>query len=98
MKIFVNDKEITIHHGATVLDVMRSYYAVRNKKLPCKLPIVTDSYDNSVASDGELTEGNHLYIKNKNNRTNENIFDKTKSNLWLCSDWYFFIDKLRNKP
>ena len=79
MKIFVNDKEITIHHGATVLDMMRSYYAVRNKKLPCKLPIVTDSYDNSVASDGELTEGNHLYIKNKNNRTMKTFSTKLKA-------------------
>ena len=65
MKLFVNDEEIIIFHGATVLDVVRAYYAERNKKLPCKLPIVTDAYGNNVASDGELTEGNHLYIKNK---------------------------------
>ena len=63
MKLFINDEEITIHHGATVLDVMRSYYSQRNKKLPGKLPIVTDAYGNSVAPDGELSEGNHLYIK-----------------------------------
>ena len=63
MKLFVNDEEITVHHGAKVLDVMRAYYAQRNKKLPRKLPIVTDAYGNSIAPDGELSEGNHLYVK-----------------------------------
>ncbi|HKM94962.1 MAG TPA: hypothetical protein VJY41_15030 [Prolixibacteraceae bacterium] len=68
MKLFVNDEEITIHHGAKVLDLMRAYYAQHKKKLPRKLPIVTDAYDNSVAPDGELSEGNHLYIKTKDKK------------------------------
>ena len=63
MKLFVNDKEITTHRGATVADVIRGYYVQRNKKLPGKLPVVTDAYGNTLASDGELNEGNHLYIK-----------------------------------
>ena len=65
MKLFVNDTEITIFQGATVLDAVRAYYAQHNKKLPRKLPIVYDAYGNSVAPDGELSEGNHLYIKIK---------------------------------
>ena len=65
MKVFVNNEEITIHHGARVLDVIRAYYAQHNKKLPCKLPIACDAYGNSIAPDGELNEGNHLYIKTK---------------------------------
>ncbi len=65
MKLFINDKEITTHNGATVLDVVRGYYAQRNKKLPGKFPIVTDAYGNSVAPDGALSEGNHLHIKTK---------------------------------
>ena len=73
MKIFVNDVEITIHHGAKVLDVMRAYYAQHDKKLPRKLPIVTDAYGNSVAPDGELNEGNRLYIKIKNKRSMKKI-------------------------
>ena len=44
MKLFVNDEEVTIHIGARVLDVMRGYYMARNKKLPRKMPIVTDAY------------------------------------------------------
>lgn len=78
MKIFINDKEITIHRGAKVLDVIRAYYAQQGKKLPCQLPIVSDAYGNSVAHDGELSEGNHLYIKTKNNRTMKTISTKLK--------------------
>ena len=63
MKLFINDKEITIYNGATVLDVVRAYYAQSSEKLPNTLPIVSDAYGNSVALDGQLTEGNHLYIK-----------------------------------
>lgn len=64
MKIFINDQEITVFNGATVLDVLRAFYAQCNQKLPCVLPNVTDVYGNSVELDGELTEGNHLYIRN----------------------------------
>lgn len=79
MKIFINDKEITIHGGAKVLDVIRAYYAQQGKKLPCQMPIVSDGYGNSVAPDGELSEGNHLYIKTKKNRTMKSFFTKLKA-------------------
>ena len=69
MKLFVNDKEVTIHNGAKVLDVVRGYYTIRNKKTPYKLPTVTDAYGNSIAPDGELNEGNHLYIKTKKTKS-----------------------------
>lgn len=62
MKIFINDEEVITHHGAKVLDVIRAYYTQQGRKLPDKLPIVSDAYGNSVALDGELNEGNHLYI------------------------------------
>lgn len=65
MKIFINDEELVIFNGATVLNALRAYYAKHNKKLPAILPVVKDAYGNSVATDGELTEGNHLYIKSK---------------------------------
>lgn len=67
MKILVNDEEVTIFHGAKVLDVIRAYYAQHGKKLPSRLPFVTDGYGNSVAPDGELSEGNRLYLKIKKN-------------------------------
>ncbi len=65
MKIFVNDEEITIYNGAKVLDVIRAYYVQHDKKLPSRLPKVIDGYGNSVAPDGELSEGNHLYMKSQ---------------------------------
>ena len=48
MKIFINNKEVIIHHGAKVLDVIRAYYIKKRKKLPDKLPVVSDVYGNSV--------------------------------------------------
>ncbi|MGV8963280.1 MAG: hypothetical protein ACOH2V_07855 [Candidatus Saccharimonadaceae bacterium] len=68
MKIFMNDEEIRVFNGATVIDVVRVYYVQRNKKLSDILPLVTDGYGNSVAPDGELNDGNHLYIKTKANQ------------------------------
>ena len=65
MKVFINDEELSIFNGATVLDALRAYYVMHSKKLPTILPVVNDAYGNSVAPDGELTEGNHLYIKSK---------------------------------
>ena len=64
MQIFVNDKEISIHNGAKVLDVLRAYYTQLDKTLPKKLHIITDAYGNSIAFDGELSKGSHLYILN----------------------------------
>ena len=69
MKLFVNDTEISIHRGATVLDAVRAYYAQHDKKLSHNLPTVSDAYGNSIAPDGELSEGNHLYIKTRNKKS-----------------------------
>ncbi|HHX35233.1 MAG TPA: hypothetical protein GX719_08195 [Gammaproteobacteria bacterium] len=44
---------------------MRAYYVQHDKKLPSRLPKVIDGYGNSVAPDGELSEGNHLYMKSQ---------------------------------
>ena len=63
MNVFVNDETITIFNGATVKDAIRAFCVQHNKKFPSSLPIIKDRYGNSVAPDGELSEGNHLYIK-----------------------------------
>ncbi|MDD2412487.1 MAG: hypothetical protein RBS19_09515 [Bacteroidales bacterium] len=65
MKIFVNDKEISIHKGAKVVDVVRSYFAHYGQRIPSNLLIVTDAYGNTIALDGELREGSCLYLKNQ---------------------------------
>lgn len=69
MKVYINDTEIEIFSGATVLNVLRAYYARKDETLPAVLPRVTDKYGNQVASDGELSEGNKLYIKEIKKRT-----------------------------
>lgn len=65
MKVFVNDEEILIHNGARVMHVVHAYYMQCNKKPPSQWPNVTDAYGNSVALDGELSQGNHFYITTK---------------------------------
>jgi len=77
MRLFINDEEITIHHGATVIDAVRAYYVQHNKKLPYKLPIVCDTYGNSMALDGALNDGNYLHIKTINS-TMKTITTKLK--------------------
>ncbi len=64
MKITVNDTLLELHNGAKVKDAILSYYSLMRKKVPVRFPLVEDKYGNKVASDGELTEGNTLFIRN----------------------------------
>jgi len=65
MKITINNVQIEIHNGAKVKDAVIRYYSENKKKLPKSFPIVEDSYGNIVEEDGELSEGNKLFIKEK---------------------------------
>ncbi|MBP7507577.1 MAG: bifunctional metallophosphatase/5'-nucleotidase [Prolixibacteraceae bacterium] len=65
MKIIVNNLSIEIHNGAKVKDAVIRYYSEIKKKLPKSFPVIEDSYGNIVDSDGELSEGNKLLIKEK---------------------------------
>ncbi len=65
MKITVNNTPLEIHSGAKVKDVILKYYSQHGKKSPKHLPPVEDRYGNEVAPDGELTEGDILFIKSK---------------------------------
>jgi len=65
MKITVNNTPLEIHNGAKVKDVILKYYSQHGKKSPKHLPPVEDRYGNEVAPDGELTEGDILFIKSK---------------------------------
>lgn len=65
MKITINNVQIEIHNGAKVKDALIRYYSENKKKLPKSFPIVEDSYGNIVEEDGELSEGNKLFIKEK---------------------------------
>lgn len=63
MKITVNDTILELHNGAKVKDAILSYYSQIRKKIPVHFPQVEDKYGNKVACDGELTEGNTLFIR-----------------------------------
>lgn len=49
--------------GAKVADAIRNYYSKQGKALPKQLPRTEDRFGNHIAPDGELTDGNQLFIK-----------------------------------
>ncbi len=69
MKITVNNTPLELHKGAKVKDAILKYYSQQGKKIPKYFPLVEDRYGNKVASDGELTDGNTLFIKTKHKKT-----------------------------
>jgi 5'-nucleotidase len=62
MKITVNKTLLELHNGARVKDAIMSFYTYAGRRVPKKLPPVEDRFGNRVAPDGELTEGNTLFI------------------------------------
>ncbi len=69
MKIKVNSVTLELHNGARVKDAIQKYYSHQGKSSPKYFPPVEDPYGNKVACDGELTEGNILFIKAKQEKT-----------------------------
>lgn len=65
MRTTINDIQIELHEGAKVVDAVRKYYSLQNKKMTKRFPCVNDGYGNNLASDGELTEGSKLFIITK---------------------------------
>lgn len=62
MKITVNNTPIELHSGARVKDALLSFYTQSGRRVPKRLPPVEDRFGNRVAPDGELSEGNALFI------------------------------------
>jgi len=62
MKITVNNSLLELHNGAMVKDAILSFYTHSGRRVPKRLPPVEDRFGNRVAPDGELTEGNTLFI------------------------------------
>lgn len=62
MKITVNNTPLELHGGARVKDAIVGFYTQAGKRVPKKLPSVEDRFGNRVAHDGELSEGNALFI------------------------------------
>jgi hypothetical protein len=65
MKVFVNDREITLFSGAKVKDAVLSF----DKKLLRKISEydIVDKYGNQTGIDGALQEGSRLFIKKSDN-------------------------------
>ena len=62
MKITVNNTPLELHGGARVRDAIVSFYTQAGRRVPKRLPPVEDRFGNKVAPDGELSEGNALFI------------------------------------
>lgn len=63
MKVWVEDKELTIFRGAKTADAVRKYSEEIYRQVHRHKKKVYDRFDNEVALDGELTEGTRLFIR-----------------------------------
>ena len=69
MKITLNNTLLELHNGARVKDAVLKYYSQLGKRTPGRLPQVEDRFGNKVDGDGELTDGNTLYIRIRNRKS-----------------------------
>jgi 5'-nucleotidase / UDP-sugar diphosphatase len=65
MKITVNNITLELHNGARVKDAILKYYSQQGNIRPKYFPPVEDPFGNEVSPDGELDDGNALFIKIK---------------------------------
>jgi hypothetical protein len=61
----MNNREVVIFSGATVADAVRAYSRRSAKLLEKGTFRVFDQYGNQTESDGELTEGQKLFLKKR---------------------------------
>jgi hypothetical protein len=65
VKVYVNNHEVEIFRGARVNDAVRSYSMRSSRKLLKDHLKVIDRYGNTTEPDGELSEGQQLYLKKR---------------------------------
>jgi len=73
MKITVNNTFLELHNGARVKDAILSFYTQSGRRVPKRLPPVEDQFGNRVAPDGELTEGNTLFIVSRRKKRSSSL-------------------------
>ena len=61
MKISVNNVMLEVHDGARAKEAVLKFYSHTGRKIPRRIPRITDPYGNDVAPDGELSDGNSLF-------------------------------------
>jgi 5'-nucleotidase/UDP-sugar diphosphatase len=74
MKIIINNITLELFNGARVRDAILGYYAEIGEECPDPMPAVEDKYGNMVESDGELNDGNVIFIKEKKNKNFSLLF------------------------
>lgn len=62
MKISVNNVVLDVHDGARAKEAVLKFYSHTGRKIPRRIPRITDPFGNEVAPDGELSDGNSLFI------------------------------------
>ena len=63
MKIMLNGHEVVIFSGGRVIDAVRAYSIRSAKLLENEKFVVFDRFGNKTELDGELTEGQQLFLK-----------------------------------
>jgi hypothetical protein len=63
VKILINNREVVIFDGATVSDAVRAYSRRSAKMLASGKYRVVDRFGNKTETDGELAEGQKLFLK-----------------------------------
>jgi len=66
MNVFINDHRIAIFRGALVKDAVRGYSIRSSKQFEAGSLMIVDRYGNKTEADGELTDGQKLYLKKIN--------------------------------
>jgi len=69
MRITINKTLLELHNGARVRDAVLKYYSHLGKSKPGRMPQVEDRFGNIVSVDGELTDGNTLFIRIRNRKS-----------------------------
>jgi len=68
MTVSINGEVIEIFSGARVHDALRRYSAADLKQVRAKKKKVVDRFGNPLALSGELSEGQALFVKSRDNR------------------------------
>jgi hypothetical protein len=63
MIVFINNREMAIFRGATVIDAVRIYSLRSSRMLEHGFLQVFDRFGNHTEPDGELTQGQILFLK-----------------------------------
>jgi 5'-nucleotidase / UDP-sugar diphosphatase len=69
MKITVNNTPVELHAGARIKDAVVKYYSLRGETPDRPLPPVEDRYGNEVSYDGELTDGDVIFVKRQEKKS-----------------------------